>query len=232
VSAPRLLVISGPIASGKSTVAGLLAAELRTDGHRPVVIDLDRVYMMLDDTSPMDDANTWREARRGAAELTNQVIQDGLELVILEGTFWTESERTDYTNCLSTGLAPVFVTLCVAVDEVQRRVQQDTARRASRVPELLPRSHADFAAAGTIAGDIVVHSTHLSIAEVTSSIRSVLDQLNPPCAAEDELRPLLRDIDSVQVPVSDLEAGLAFYCDALGHLLIWRTDTAAGPSPG
>jgi len=122
VSAPRLLVISGPIASGKSTVAGVLAAELRADGHGAMVVDLDRMYMMLDDTSPMDDSNTWRAARRGAAALTNQFPQDGLELVIVEGTFWTESDRTDYTNCLATGLEPVFVTLRVAVDEAQRRV--------------------------------------------------------------------------------------------------------------
>jgi len=92
----------------------------------------------------------------------------------------------------------------------------------------LRRSHAEFAAAGTIAGDIVVDSTHLSISEVASSIRSGLDQLNPRCAAEDGLRPLLRDVDCVQVPVPDLEAGLAFYRDALGHVLVWRTDTAAG----
>jgi chloramphenicol 3-O-phosphotransferase len=184
VSAPRLLVVNGPIASGKSTLAGVLAAELCGDSHCSVAIDLDRVYMMLDDTSPMDDSNTWREARRGAAALTNQFVQDRLELVIVEGTFWTESERTDYTNRLSTGLEPVFVTLRVALDEALRRVQQDISRRASRVPELLRRNHADFAAAGTIAGDIVVDSTHQSISEVGSTIRSALDQLNPRCAAE------------------------------------------------
>jgi predicted enzyme related to lactoylglutathione lyase len=41
-------------------------------------------------------------------------------------------------------------------------------------------------------------------------------------------RPLLRKVDCVRVPVQDLEAGLAFYRDQLGHDLIWRTDTAAG----
>jgi predicted enzyme related to lactoylglutathione lyase len=32
----------------------------------------------------------------------------------------------------------------------------------------------------------------------------------------------------VQVPVPDLEQGLGFYRDRLGHELIWRTETAAG----
>ena len=40
--------------------------------------------------------------------------------------------------------------------------------------------------------------------------------------------PLFRKIDCLQVPVPDLEAGLAFYRDKLGHELIWRTETAAG----
>lgn len=40
--------------------------------------------------------------------------------------------------------------------------------------------------------------------------------------------PLFQKIDCLQIPVPDLEAGLAFYCDRLGHELIWRTSTSAG----
>jgi predicted enzyme related to lactoylglutathione lyase len=40
--------------------------------------------------------------------------------------------------------------------------------------------------------------------------------------------PLFRKIDGLRIPVSDLEAGLAFYRDRLGHHLIWRTPTSAG----
>lgn len=40
--------------------------------------------------------------------------------------------------------------------------------------------------------------------------------------------PLFRKVDSIQVPVPELEAGLAFYRDKLGHSLKWRTATAAG----
>lgn len=39
---------------------------------------------------------------------------------------------------------------------------------------------------------------------------------------------LFRKVDCVLLPVPDLEAGLAFYRDRLGHALIWRTQTAAG----
>ncbi|MGH2533808.1 MAG: VOC family protein [Thermomicrobiales bacterium] len=42
------------------------------------------------------------------------------------------------------------------------------------------------------------------------------------------LVPLIRKVDCLQIPVPDLDRGLAFYRDGLGHALIWRTDTAAG----
>jgi predicted enzyme related to lactoylglutathione lyase len=37
-------------------------------------------------------------------------------------------------------------------------------------------------------------------------------------------RALLRSVDAVTVRVPDLEAGLAFYGEALGHELRWRND--------
>jgi catechol 2,3-dioxygenase-like lactoylglutathione lyase family enzyme len=41
---------------------------------------------------------------------------------------------------------------------------------------------------------------------------------------------LLRRVDAVTVPVPDLDAGLAFYCERLGHRMKWRDDSvgAAG----
>lgn len=48
--------------------------------------------------------------------------------------------------------------------------------------------------------------------------------MSPGIAAD----PLFRTIDGLQIPVPDIEAGLAFYRDKLGHALIWRSETAAG----
>ena len=39
-------------------------------------------------------------------------------------------------------------------------------------------------------------------------------------------RPLFRKVDAVTVPVPDLDAGLRFYAEALGHPLRWRNDAA------
>ncbi|HEX6033814.1 MAG TPA: VOC family protein [Anaerolineales bacterium] len=39
---------------------------------------------------------------------------------------------------------------------------------------------------------------------------------------------IIRKVDCIRLYVPDLEAGLSFYRDRLGHSLIWRTKTAAG----
>ena len=36
--------------------------------------------------------------------------------------------------------------------------------------------------------------------------------------------PLLRMVDAVTIPVPDLDEGLRFYGDRLGHQLLWRND--------
>ncbi|HLZ30806.1 MAG TPA: hypothetical protein VKV73_26100 [Chloroflexota bacterium] len=70
----KLLVISGPIAAGKSTVAAALAAAYRDSGRTAAVVDLDRIYMMLDDRPPMTDPRISRQARGAAAALTDHFV--------------------------------------------------------------------------------------------------------------------------------------------------------------
>lgn len=39
---------------------------------------------------------------------------------------------------------------------------------------------------------------------------------------------IIRKVDCIQLYVPDLTAGLDFYCNKLGHELLWRTASAAG----
>src|SRR6266571_3526267 len=94
----------------QSTVASALAATFRKSGRSVAVVDLDRLYMMLDDPAPMSDPSHSREARRAAAALTDHFVLDGIELVILEGTSWTMSERDELTSRLTTLVRPAFLT--------------------------------------------------------------------------------------------------------------------------
>ena len=72
-----------------------------------------------------------------------------------------------------------------------------------------------------------IDSTNHSVADVSVTIKQALQREN---VALNVVRPLFRDVDCVQIPVPDLESGLAFYRDVLGHPVLWRTPTAAGLS--
>ena len=175
-----LLVISGPIAAGKSTVASALAAAFRDSGRSVAVVDLDRLYMMLDDRPPMSDPSQSREARRAAAALTDHFVLEGIELVVVEGTFWRTSEREQLTTARTTLVQPMFVTLRVSVDEALRRVQSDSSRRASRNPAILRASHAAFGAVTPILTDAIIDSSSLTTAAVTVAVMAALEHLTPP----------------------------------------------------
>jgi hypothetical protein len=88
-------------------------------------VDLDRVYMMLNNRSPMDDARTSRQASRASAALADQFIRDGIELVIAEGTFWTQSDRDEFASHLTNAVYPLYVTGSVSIEEALRRAEDD-----------------------------------------------------------------------------------------------------------
>lgn len=48
------------------------------------------------------------------------------------------------------------------------------------------------------------------------------------CVFALKTKPLIQKVDCVRLSVSDLDAGLAFYRDELGHELIWRTEHQVG----
>jgi predicted enzyme related to lactoylglutathione lyase len=51
-------------------------------------------------------------------------------------------------------------------------------------------------------------------------------RVSPECRST--AGPLVHKVDCIRLYVADLDAGLAFYRDRLGHPLIWRTEKAAG----
>ena len=110
-----LIVICGPIASGKSTIARAVARLFARQGTEAAAIDLDVVYEMLDhDGAPKSSLPTWGRARRAAAALTDALLQDGVGVVVVEGDFLTPEQRTEFVTALRSSVAPVFVTVHVS----------------------------------------------------------------------------------------------------------------------
>jgi shikimate kinase len=179
IARPRLLIINGPIASGKSTLAWEVGKQFRTRGRTAAVIDLDVVYDMLDHR-PKADAAVWRLARRTAAALADQLWRSGVELVAVEGSFCEHDERAEFLDALTTVVNPLVVTLRVSFDEALRRAQNDSMRKLaslSRDSTFLAWQHSDFMTRSdaTKTDDLVVDTDARSALDVAAEVAGVLD---------------------------------------------------------
>ena len=142
-----LVVITGPVGGGKSTVSLAVADRFRQSGRMAAVIDLDMVYCMARQAQGYDELSVWTTARHGAAALADAFFADGIDAVIVEGEFFTQAELDVLCDSLATPVELRFVSLVVSYEQALRRVLGDPSRGASRDPEFLKRLHAQFVAA-------------------------------------------------------------------------------------
>lgn len=120
----HLIVITGPIGSGKSALSQAAATELRANGYLTAVIDLDLVWFMVRSAPNAKlPIHGWPLARQATASLAGTFFDAGLEVVIVEGPFGTKRERESFCSHLAENIRPRFITLRVSLDEAWRRVQ-------------------------------------------------------------------------------------------------------------
>jgi adenylylsulfate kinase-like enzyme len=128
-----IIVIGGPIASGKSTLGVAVAREFERRGLATATIDLDLIYEMLEHTSARkSDAATWSRARRMAGALTGAFLEEGVSVVVAEGDFLDERSRAEFVSMLHPYARVRFVTLTVELPTALLRVEQDLTRGISQ----------------------------------------------------------------------------------------------------
>jgi predicted kinase len=170
-----VIVITGPIASGKSTVARELYHELARLDIRAAVIDLDVIEDMLTADGPTADLESWTLSRRAAARLTNGFLQDGVAVVIADGSYNLVNDRAAFEHHLDTKVRPLYVTLKVTFEEALRRAQSDPTRGVSRDPAFL----AGYFAAATLASaelptsDVVIDTESVSPVNAAAEIARI-----------------------------------------------------------
>ncbi len=168
-----VVVITGPIASGKSTLARAVAVELADRGTDSAVIELDLIYEMLDPSRrPKTDEAVWREARQLAGTIAAE-LGGQRSAVIVEGEFATDGQRADLRNELLPMWQTSFVTLTVEFDVAWRRAVADPTRGISKDKDFLA---AHYRALGNAqqADDLVLDTGNVS---VSLAARSVADWL-------------------------------------------------------
>lgn len=153
-----VVLISGPIASGKSTLGRALAARLReSEGGQAAVIDLDLIYEMLDpEKRPKTNAAIWSAARRAAGRLADGLLAEGGSVVV-EGDLAGDRALGELVGELPPGADVWLVALEVSFATGFDRATNDptwlgtfeppsamlfgAARRTFRCPAVTRQSH-------------------------------------------------------------------------------------------
>jgi adenylylsulfate kinase-like enzyme len=176
-----VIVITGPIASGKSTIASELARSLELANIRAEVIDLDQVHDGLPPDGSTSETSTWTRARREAATAANALLAEGVAVVIADGSFNLPIDRETFVRDLRRSSRVLFVTLRVSFEEALRRAQADPTRGRSRDRQFLA-SHfeARRAELATVPStDIQIDTERTTTAEAAARIARLLAKRAP-----------------------------------------------------
>ncbi|MFD7022033.1 hypothetical protein [Promicromonospora sukumoe] len=128
-------MISGPIASGKSTLAVELARVLRHEGLSVAVTDLDTVAGMALPTLP-----DWGWAHRIHAQLVGAWLTTDVDVVIDEGTS-SPAEVQEVLDQVPEGTDVFHLVLTADFDASLARARADVGRGVSKDPAFLRADH-------------------------------------------------------------------------------------------
>jgi adenylylsulfate kinase-like enzyme len=173
-----LVVVTGQIASGKSTLARAVARDLERDGASVAVLDLDVIYEMFDPRrGPKVSQAKWTQARQLAARIAGTLLAEGV-LVVVEGEFLTADQRAAFSDALPSAITPRFVTLRLPFEVALQRANAEASRGLSDDPTFLA-SHYEATAESverTPSSDLTLDTSVFGVEEAARKVAGWLGQ--------------------------------------------------------
>lgn len=136
---PALVVIVGPIASGKSTVAGGLGERFRACGRPVAVLDLDELVETIGGFVGLS-AERFRLAQVVFGRLVGAWLDQGFD-VIAHGPFFDRDEDEALLHAIPAGVTPRRVLLHATLAVALERVRADPERLLSSYPDVLKATY-------------------------------------------------------------------------------------------
>ncbi|ARC56956.1 Adenylyl-sulfate kinase [Frondihabitans sp. 762G35] len=164
--AVALVVIAGPQASGKSTIATALSHDLRERGERVALVDLDGIAAMALPTLP-----DWETAHAIFESVTGRWLRSDLTCVIAEGS--GSHEEVARLVALAPSAAVVVTVAITAPFQIAfERARQDPARGVSRQRDFLADVYRRWP--GELARldpDVVLDTGRLTVKQSVDAVR-------------------------------------------------------------
>lgn len=170
----ELVVIVGPIASGKSTVARELGVRLRAAGRSVAVLDLDDIVVTIGGFADLG-AERLRQAQHVHGDLVGAWLSQGFD-VIAHGPFFEPDEDQALLHAVPDGTEPRRVRLVATYEAALERVGFDPERALSKDPDLLRRTfeRMDSLLPGMPPGEWVFDTTQTSPTEIADVLAGAL----------------------------------------------------------
>jgi shikimate kinase len=166
----QLVILTGPIAAGKNTVADELAQHLTGRSRTVVVVDVDDVAAMVRAPGAAK-AGLWFAAQEAHGALVGQWMRSNVEYVVAVGPIYTAEEQAALTHTLPDDATVLWVLIDAAASVTFARAQSDPGRGLSRDPEFHHSAHRRFRELlPTIPADIAFDSEALDAEEIVAAI--------------------------------------------------------------
>lgn len=167
----RLIVVMGPIASGKSTLAADLANRLRNSGDSVAVVGIDTVAEMA-----LPTLEDWTWALEVHGQVVGAWLATPMRTVIAEGPE-TPSEVDQLMRHVAGDVAILRVLLATRYETARTRTNADPARGISRDPDFLRRMYQRFEEGlPSLAFDLRLDSEQSAPGMLATQIIAVLEE--------------------------------------------------------
>jgi shikimate kinase len=141
--AARLVVVVGPIASGKSTVAGLLTEHLIRAGLTVACVDVDEVAAMAHAPGGLTQEQ-WHQAHVAHGALVGGWLDTAVDVVVAHGPAYSRQETDALMAHVAPGTRVLRVLLLASLDAALQRVGGQPGRGVSRDPAFLRATYDRF----------------------------------------------------------------------------------------
>jgi hypothetical protein len=170
----RLVVVTGPIAAGKSTVADALAADATARGRTAVVVDVDDVAEAV--VAPGAGATgLWFSAHQAHGALVGRWCRTPVDLVVAVGPIYSAAEQDALLTELPAGLRAHWVLLEAPVTTTLDRARRDPTRGVSREEGFHRRCHERFGRLRPgVPADQRFDTAGTGVAEIVAEVSAVL----------------------------------------------------------
>ncbi|QDP97798.1 adenylyl-sulfate kinase [Microlunatus elymi] len=152
------VAFTGPQASGKSTVAGALSEELRREGERVALVELDQIAEMALPSLP-----SWDTAARIFAMVAGAWARADLTCVIAEGIS-SQDEVSLLLDHVPPAAAMITVAMTTPFEAALPRAQADPTRGSSRDRDWLAERYREWSLEkARISADVLLDASQLSL---------------------------------------------------------------------